>query len=77
MDAQDQEYKKGFNHAYALKENGRELFYDTIIKGLQGESAYRDGLVEGGRQFDQDRVKQRLKERMNQGKSNERGHSGR
>lgn len=58
------EYKKGFNHGYQLKESERQLFYDTLVKGLEGDSPYKNGLVEGGKQFEIERAQQQIKERM-------------
>lgn len=64
MDVQDLEYKKGFNHGYRLKEGERQLFFDTLVKGLQGDSPYKDGLVDGGKQFELDRMRRQMQERM-------------
>lgn len=73
MDVQDIEYKKGFNHGYQLKEGERQLFYDTLVKGLQGESPYRNGLLDGGKQFEVERAQQQIKERME--KARDKGRS--
>ncbi len=68
---EDQQYIKGFNQGYLLKQHKTEL-YQTMTNGIVGDSPYKEGFLDGGKQFELERAQQQIKERMQKNRSKER-----
>lgn len=67
-------YIKGFNQGYLLKQHKPDLF-KTVEDGLSENSPYKEGFRDGGKEFEKERTKQQIKERMSSGKTNNRERS--
>jgi len=67
----EEKFTKGFNVGYKLRDHKPELI-DTILKGTQSQCDYLEGLLEGGRQreneLERERIKASIKKEKTQGK---------
>lgn len=70
----DQQYLKGFNQGYQLKQGSPKIF-EHVLNGVTGDSLYKNGLRDGGKQYDQERGKELLKERMGKDQDNDRDNT--
>lgn len=59
----EQEYTKAFNYGYKFKEHNPVLF-ETISNGLVEDNDFRQGFRDGGKQYEIERTKQQIKNRM-------------
>lgn len=67
----EQEYIKGFNNGYSLKEH-KPLLFETVSKGLIEDTPYRTGFRDGGNQFEKERRQEQIKDRFKNSRTNER-----
>ncbi len=70
------EYIQGFNSAFTLKEKKPDL-YDLVVKNIKGQSDYMDGLVDGGTEYEAERMKHLYKEQIITQQKNQSRDNGR
>jgi hypothetical protein len=53
-------YVSGFNAGYRLKKEAPNIL-STMLEGMEKESTYKMGLRDGGKQYDKERIEERIR----------------
>lgn len=68
----DLKFVKGFNQGYQLKVLGHGM-YEHFQKGFAEKTPYTEGFDAGGKEYEKEQARQKIKDRMQQERDKERG----